>query len=61
MAAHAGATFWYVIPSLPMFLLIPLLLRHGAGFWIALGAGCALTIALYALTMWIGARVGLAL
>ena len=21
MAAHAGATFWYVLPSLPMFLL----------------------------------------
>ena len=29
MAAHAGATFWYVIPSLPMFLLIPALLRSG--------------------------------
>lgn len=23
MAAHAQATFWYVLPSLPMFLLIP--------------------------------------
>ena len=32
MAAHAGATFWYVLPSLPMFLLIPALLRHGAPF-----------------------------
>jgi hypothetical protein len=28
--AQAGATFWYVLPSLPMFLLIPLLLRRGA-------------------------------
>src|ERR1700712_660606 len=45
MAAHAGATFWYVLPSLPMFLLIPFLLRHGAGFWTALSAGCCLTIA----------------
>lgn len=33
MAAHAGATFWYVIPSLPMFLLIPALLRRGLGFF----------------------------
>lgn len=32
MAAHAGATFWYVLPSLPMFLLIPALLRQGLGF-----------------------------
>ena len=61
MAAHAGATFWYVIPSLPMFLLIPLLLRHGVGFWIALAAGCALTIALYAAMTWLGPRFGLRL
>ena len=32
MAAHAGATFWFVLPSLPMFLLIPVLLRRGLGF-----------------------------
>ncbi|MCW6530071.1 DUF3147 family protein [Sphingomonas sp. MMSM20] len=61
MAAHAGATFWYVLPSLPMFLLIPLLLRHGIGFWVALVAGCALTIALYAAMTWLGPRFGLQL
>ncbi|MCW6534177.1 DUF3147 family protein [Sphingomonas lycopersici] len=61
MAAHAGATFWYVLPSLPMFLLIPMLLRHGLGFWIALAAGCALTIALYAAMTWLGPRFGLQL
>ncbi len=59
MAAHAGATFWYVLPSLPMFLLIPALLRHGSGFWPALAAGCALTIALYAALTWLGPRFGL--
>ena len=47
MADHATATFWYVLPSLPMFLLIPMLLKRGVGFWPALSAGCALTIALY--------------
>ena len=47
MADHVGATFWYVLPSLPMFLLIPALLRHGVGFWPALLAGCALTVVLY--------------
>ena len=45
MAAHAGATFWYVLPSLPMFLLIPTLLRQGVAFWVALAFGCVLTIA----------------
>ena len=61
MAAHAGATFWYVLPSLPMFLLIPALLRHGVGFWPALAASCALTIALYVAMTWLGPRVGLPL
>ena len=47
MAHHAYATFWYVLPSLPMFLLIPALLWRGWGFWPSLVAGCVLTIGLY--------------
>ncbi len=61
LAAHAGATFWFVLPSLPMFLLIPLLLRRGVPFWPALAAGCLLTIALYLAMTWLGPRVGLKL
>lgn len=61
MAAHAGATFWYVLPSLPMFLAIPALLRAGVNFWIALALGCALTVALYSLMIWAGPRFGLRL
>ncbi len=59
MAAHAGATFWFVLPSLPMFLLIPALLTRGVPFWAALAAGCALTIILYLLMVWLGPRFGL--
>jgi hypothetical protein len=59
MASHAQATFWFVLPSLPMFLLIPLLLRRGVAFWPALGLGCLLTIGLYLLMTWIGPRFGL--
>ncbi len=61
MAAHAGATFWYVLPSLPMFLLLPALLRHGAPFWIALAAGCALTIILYVAMTLVAPRFGVQL
>jgi hypothetical protein len=61
MAAHASAAFWYVLPSLPMFLLIPALLRNGVGFWVALALGCALTIGLYLLMVWAGPRFGLRL
>jgi hypothetical protein len=61
MAAHAEATFWYVLPSLPMFLLIPALLRRGIDFWPALIAGCALTILAYLATVLIAARFGVRL
>jgi hypothetical protein len=61
MAVHAQATFWYVLPSLPMFLLIPALLRHGTGFWLALGLGCLLTVALYLLMVKFGPSLGIRL
>ena len=61
MAAHAEGTFWFVLPSLPMFLLIPALLRQGWSFWAALALGCALTIAFYAAMTWVGPRFGLRL
>lgn len=61
MAAHAEATFWFVLPSLPMFLIIPAMLRHGSSFWSALVAGCAATVALYLMMTWLGPRIGLRL
>ena len=61
IAATTEATFWYVLPTLPMFLVIPALLRHGVGFWPALVAGCALTIVLYAIMIWLLARFGISL
>ena len=61
MAVHAGATFWYVLPSLPMFLAIPAMLRHGVPFWLALALGCVLTVVLYLAMMQIGPRLGLKL
>jgi len=61
MAAHVEATFWFVLPSLPMFLLIPWMLRSGMAFWLALAIGCAVTIALYLGMTWLGPRFGLRL
>lgn len=39
---HAWYTFWYVIPTLPMFLAFPLLLER-FGFWSALAASVLIT------------------
>ena len=47
LSAFSTATFWYVLPSLPMFLVMPWLWRHGLGFWPGLVVGCTLTVALY--------------
>jgi hypothetical protein len=61
MAKHATGTFWFVLPSLPMFLLVPELLKRGVGFWPALIAGCAITVVLYVLVAWMAPRLGLRL
>ncbi len=61
MARHVEATFWYVLPSLPMFLLIPYLLRQSVNFWAALLAGCALTLIAYLATIAVAARFGVRL
>jgi len=59
MATFAQSTFWYVLSSLPMFLLIPALLRNGIGFWLSLALGCALTIALYLAMARFGSSLGM--
>jgi hypothetical protein len=61
IAALAESTFWYVLPTLPMFLVMPALLRHGVGFWPTLLACCALTFALYLVTVWLLGKFGVAL
>jgi hypothetical protein len=61
IASQMDATFWYVLPSLPMFLLMPALLRGGVGFWPALVSGCILTVILYLITAAVLARFGIRL
>lgn len=39
--------FWLVLPSLVLFIALPLLLRAGIGFWASLGTACLLTSMAY--------------
>lgn len=48
IANHARYTFWYVVPTLPMFLAFPWLLPR-LGFWLTLLACVLLTLACFAL------------
>jgi hypothetical protein len=59
IASHAEGTFWYVLPSLPMFLLLPWMLRKGISFPLSLSAGIALTGTLYLLMTKVLAKFGL--
>ena len=61
IASLAQSTFWFVLPTLPMFLVLPALLRGGLGFWAALGFSCLLTILLYAAMVWALGRFGVSL
>ena len=47
IANHAYYTFWFVLPTLPMFLVIPWMLRKGHGFYLTLFVNAMLTTALF--------------
>ncbi|MBL8521343.1 MAG: DUF3147 family protein [Betaproteobacteria bacterium] len=50
VANHAYYTFWYVLPTLPMFLVFPWLMARW-GFWPALAASAVLTAIAFAGTV----------
>lgn len=53
-------TFWYVIPTLPMFLLFPYLLSK-TGFWASLGVSILCTLVLFAIYAFVLKRFGIEL
>ena len=55
---HAYYTFWYVIPTLPMFLVMPWLLAKGINFWISLAICVVVTVGCFVLTAIIARRFG---
>ena len=55
------STFWFFLPSIPLFVALPLLLRSGLGFWPAMAIVVVATLALYAAMFWAGPRLGLKL
>ncbi len=59
LANHAEGTFWFVLPTLPMFLIFPWMMRNGWGFWAAMAANCAITVALFWLTVIVLRKFGI--
>lgn len=58
IASHAWYTFWYVLPTLPMFLAFPWLLPR-LGFWPTLLASAGLTVACFGLLALLLRRYGI--
>lgn len=59
IANHAEGTFWFVLPTLPMFLILPWMLRNGWSFWPALAANGSLTVGFFWITVFVLRRFGI--
>tara|TARA_X000001036_G_C20260920_1_gene636184 strand:+ start:18 stop:368 length:351 start_codon:yes stop_codon:yes gene_type:complete len=51
IADYAEATFWLVLPTLPMFLIIAFLLRSNWNIWFVLAISIFFTIVFYLITI----------
>jgi uncharacterized membrane protein (GlpM family) len=60
IANHAWYTFWYVVPTLPMFLAFPFLLPR-IGFWPTMGASVIITLVCFVLFALVVKRFGIEL
>jgi hypothetical protein len=47
VASLSSDIFWLVLPSLALFLVLPLLLKMGWSFWLSLAAAMLVTAACY--------------
>ena len=58
IANHAWYTFWYVVPTLPMFLIFPALLPR-IGFWPTLLTSIAITLVCFGVFALVMRRFGI--
>lgn len=53
------STFWLVLPTLPMFLVLPALLRHGVGFYPSLAVAVGVLLVCYLVAVPLLGRFGI--
>ena len=61
IASLSHGIFWLVLASLPLFLILPALLKSGMAFWAAFAASCVVTVGLYFGLVWVMGRFGVPL
>ncbi|BFI94646.1 MAG: hypothetical protein RSP_01560 [Rhodanobacter sp.] len=58
IASLSHGIFWMVIAALPLFLILPALLKRGIAFWPALGLSCLVVVGVYVALTWVLGRFG---
>jgi hypothetical protein len=53
--------FWLVLPSLVLFIVLPVLLRLGLNFWLSLALACSATVGCYLLMLPLLRKLGIQL
>jgi hypothetical protein len=61
VAELSMSTFWFFLPSVPLFVALPLLIRSGVPFWASMTIVVAGTLLLYAGWFWAAPRLGIKL
>ena len=61
VAELSVSTMWFFLPSIPLFIALPLLIRSGIGFWPSFAVVVIGTLALYGAMFWAAPRLGLKL
>jgi len=61
VAELSQSTIWFILPSVPLFIALPLLLKSGVSFWASMAIVIAGTLALYAAWFWAAPRIGIRL
>lgn len=59
VAELSRSIFWLVLPSLVLFVTLPVLLRAGWNFWLSLAVSCVMTAGAYVGMAWLLGRVGI--
>lgn len=61
VSALASSVFWLVLPSLALFIALPLLLRQGLNFYLSMSISIAITVACYFLMVAVLSHFGIKL
>jgi len=61
VAELSMSTFWFFLPSVPLFVALPMLIRSGVPFWASMVIVVAGTLALNAAWFWAAPRLGIRL